>query len=275
MVSKEIKDSKIGVTYYFSGTGNTSYVINSWVSQFKQKNIVIDKQKIEDLLVVKSQKDYDFLIIAYPVYAWYPPNFVIDFLAQLPNVEGKKVILIATCSSQVGSSLSVARKILENKNYEVIGTFFYSMPSNSNYMFNKEVESQEKSNHKIKVADEKIKLDFEFIFSGKKKIIKKNIFLRLLHSFIHWGFSSQLKKPQWVVDKNKCTLCGACQDMCPTKNITVKKMKREVKFSNNCISCTRCYNFCPVKAISYKKINQKSKDKGRYTLLKDYILNQK
>jgi len=274
MSSKEIKDSKLGVAYYFSGTGNTSYVINSWAQLFKQNKIIIDNQKIEDILTVTSQKDYDFLIIAYPVYAWYPPNFVLDFLDQLPNVESKKVVLIATCSSQVGSSLSVARKILEKKNYDVIGTLVYSMPSNANYMFNKDVESKEKMNQKIKFTDEKIKLDFEQIYSGEKKIIKKNIFLRSIHSFIHWGFSKQLNKAQWVVDKNKCTLCGACQEMCPTKNITVKKMKREVKFSNNCVSCTRCYNFCPAKAIVYKKINPKAKDKGRYTLLKEFILNK-
>ncbi|MEI8364655.1 MAG: 4Fe-4S binding protein, partial [archaeon] len=87
----------------------------------------------------------------------------------------------------------------------------------------------------------------------------------------HWGFSKQLKKPQWVVDKEKCILCGTCQEICPTKNIVVKKMKREVKFANNCVSCTRCYNFCPQKAIQYKKVNPKAKDKGRYTRMKEFI----
>ena len=271
MVSKDIKDSKSGIAYYFSGTGNTSYVINSWVNYFKLNKITLDKQKIEDILTVTSQKDYEFFIIGFPVYAWYPPNFVIDFLEQLPNVEKKKVIIIATCGSQVGSSLSVARKILEKKNYDVIGTFTYILPSNASFMFNKDVESSEKIESKVKMATEKIKNDFDLMFSGQRKIIKKNIFLRLIHKFVHWGFSKQLKKAPWVVDKDKCTFCGTCQEICPTKNITVKKMKREVKFSNNCVGCTRCYNFCPAKAIQHKKINPNSKLKNRYTKMKEFV----
>jgi len=271
MVSKEIKDSKSGIAYYFSGTGNTAYVIDFWCNLFKQNKINIEKQKIEDILTVTSQKDYDFLVIGFPVYAWYPPSFVIDFLEQLPSVEKKKVILVGVCAGQSGSSLPVARKILEKKNYDVIGTFAYSMPSNASYMFNKDVDKEEVIENKIKLVTEKINIDFNLILSGQRKIIKRSIFLRSLHSFIHWGFSKQLKKPQWVVDKEKCTLCGTCQEICPTKNITVKKMKREVKFANNCVSCTRCYNFCPQKAIKYKKVNPKVKEKGRYTRMKEYV----
>ncbi len=271
MVSKDIKDLKSGVAYYFSGTGNTSYVINSWCDLFKENQITIEKKKIEDILVVTSQKDYEFLIIGFPVYAWYPPSFVIDFLKQLPSVENKKVIVIGVCAGQSGSSLSVAKKILEKKNYDVIGTFAYSMPSNASYMFNKDVDKPDVIENKIKLVDEKVKLDFDLILSGQRKIINRNLFLRMIHSLIHWGFSKQLRKPQWVVDKDKCILCGTCQEICPTKNIVVKKMKREVKFSNNCVSCTRCYNFCPQKAIQYKKLDPKAKDKGRYTRMKEFI----
>ncbi|MEI8364042.1 MAG: EFR1 family ferrodoxin, partial [archaeon] len=202
MVSKEIKDSKSGIAYYFSGTGNTAYVIDSWCTYFKQNKINIEKQKIEDILTVTSQKDYDFLVIGFPVYAWYPPSFVIDFLEQLPNVEKKKVIIIGVCAGQSGSSLPVARRILEKKNYDIIGTFAYNMPSNASYMFNKDVDKEEVIENRVKLTDEKINIDFNLIFSGQRKISNRNIFLRTLHSSIHWGFSKQLKKPQWVVDKD-------------------------------------------------------------------------
>ncbi|MEM0466021.1 MAG: 4Fe-4S binding protein [Candidatus Thermoplasmatota archaeon] len=50
------------------------------------------------------------------------------------------------------------------------------------------------------------------------------------------------------VDKNKCTACGACKEVCPVEAITIGE-KAEIDEAT-CIDCGTCVDECPVEAIS-------------------------
>lgn len=69
-------------------------------------------------------------------------------------------------------------------------------------------------------------------------------------------------KPQWdvvtpvtldvpVVDAEKCTLCGACQDLCQFKAIAVLP-ETVLTFPELCHSCGGCALVCPAEAISWE-----------------------
>lgn len=51
-----------------------------------------------------------------------------------------------------------------------------------------------------------------------------------------------------VVDKAKCTTCGACAPSCPVEAIKVDD-KADVN-KETCISCGACVSECPVEAIA-------------------------
>jgi len=51
-----------------------------------------------------------------------------------------------------------------------------------------------------------------------------------------------------VVDKDKCTGCGACEDVCPSGAITVNDVA-EVN-AEECTDCEACVDECPTEAIS-------------------------
>ncbi|MFO7710977.1 MAG: ferredoxin family protein [Candidatus Woesearchaeota archaeon] len=51
-----------------------------------------------------------------------------------------------------------------------------------------------------------------------------------------------------TVDKNKCTGCGTCVDVCPMDVFELKE-KAEVKNPDECIGCRACELQCPEKAI--------------------------
>lgn len=53
-----------------------------------------------------------------------------------------------------------------------------------------------------------------------------------------------------VIDKEKCTQCGACIKACPLNAAKGKVENRT--FSADCFSCARCLNVCPVDAIHYR-----------------------
>lgn len=52
------------------------------------------------------------------------------------------------------------------------------------------------------------------------------------------------------IDKEKCTLCTACQKICPTQSIVIDRKNKITKLSNyNCVQCNLCSDACKFKAI--------------------------
>jgi NAD-dependent dihydropyrimidine dehydrogenase PreA subunit len=51
-----------------------------------------------------------------------------------------------------------------------------------------------------------------------------------------------------IVDEEKCTGCGACEEACPVEAIKVKE-KAKVD-EETCIDCGACVDECSVEALS-------------------------
>lgn len=269
----DFKNIKNIAIYYFSGTGNTLFISDLFRKNFSLKSISVDLMSIENIEVVSSQGKYDMLVVSFPVHAFKAPILVEDFVKNLPPTTTKKpILLLASCGGMPGASFSILNKILLKKGYHIASNFYYSMPDNVSFMFSKDLVSEKEIMEKVSSAKEKVEKDFNSLFSGKEVIIKSNIFKKLFSKIVFNFFSKSLKKSKWVVDYNKCIFCEICSKNCPTQNITVKKQKREVKFSDKCIMCTKCYNLCPVNAINYK--SDKTKDFRRYNFFKKEILKK-
>lgn len=60
---------------------------------------------------------------------------------------------------------------------------------------------------------------------------------------------------------DKCTNCGACEPICPTKSITPGAYRFKID-SDTCSDCQYCIAVCPVDAIrAIKGPEKKSADK--------------
>ena len=51
-----------------------------------------------------------------------------------------------------------------------------------------------------------------------------------------------------TIDKEKCTACGACVDVCPVA--AIKLEDKATVNEDECIDCGTCVDECPVEAIS-------------------------
>ena len=52
-----------------------------------------------------------------------------------------------------------------------------------------------------------------------------------------------------IVDKEKCTGCKACVEVCPVEAITINDEKACVN-EDECVDCGACVNECPNETIS-------------------------
>lgn len=52
-----------------------------------------------------------------------------------------------------------------------------------------------------------------------------------------------------IIDKSKCTGCGACVDECPSEAIAIQDDKAAVDV-DACVDCGVCVDACPEEAIS-------------------------
>lgn len=52
----------------------------------------------------------------------------------------------------------------------------------------------------------------------------------------------------YVIDKETCISCGACEGTCPVSAISAADVAYEI--SDACVDCGACTSSCPVEAIS-------------------------
>lgn len=79
--------------------------------------------------------------------------------------------------------------------------------------------------------------------------IRTGVFLKgcPLHCLWCANPESQLTHPQIFWDARKCTLCGACIDVCPAKALSRKDSGIQID-AQKCDGCGRCADICPAAA---------------------------
>ncbi|MBW1996482.1 MAG: ferredoxin family protein [Deltaproteobacteria bacterium] len=55
-----------------------------------------------------------------------------------------------------------------------------------------------------------------------------------------------------VIDRELCTGCGTCEDICPGDIIRMNGDEPEVAYPEECFHCGACFLDCPEEAISYR-----------------------
>jgi ferredoxin len=61
-----------------------------------------------------------------------------------------------------------------------------------------------------------------------------------------------MKKTDWLpkINRKRCTGCGDCIEICPTKALGQVDGKAQLVDADACTYCTVCEDVCPVNAIA-------------------------
>lgn len=238
--------------FYFSGTGNTERVVQTWIAAAKAEDIEAEAFRIEDRNTC-SPEEYDRIGIAYPIHAFNAPQIVLDFAQALPVFDGQKEFYLIMVSGEPlrlnDSSDQKLKKILKKKNAAVKSHWHYIMPYNMIFRHTEQRALQMK-----KTMEELVPLDVKQYFrEGKTNSLRPlkgtgilTAAFRIEHLFSH------INGKHFRVT-TKCIQCMQCVQNCPVGNI--EYLDGAFHFRENCILCMRCSFCCPMDAIRIGLLN--------------------
>lgn len=247
--------------FYFTGTGNSLQAAKSIAEHNNGKLVSIASAINSDVDCYEYDlEDKEIIGFVFPIYAWAPPQMVMQFIERLnlKNYNNNYVFAVATCGDNIGNTMKILDTSLKKKNMKIHSGFSIKMPNN--YVILGDVDSKEVETQKLLTADETLKHINNVIEEKKKDIfeIEKGSMPWVLTSVINPLFNKKAIDTKKFYANESCTCCGICEKACNCKNI---KVIEKPVWGDNCTQCLGCLHLCPTKAIQYGKGTEK---KGRY-----------
>lgn len=246
---------KIGI-FYFSGTGNTEYMVRLLSADFQSSGAEVKTRRIEDFRkdrIAPAIDDFDLIGICHPILGFDCPTMLYDFARSLPDGEGKPLFFLKTGGDfhrvNNGSSKSMIR-VLRGKGYDPFHDDIVAMPSNWLLAYDDRL-----ARHLIELARMKIKASAAAILVRERKSLPIGFFFRWSMKAIGLLEDKVGAKQfgKYLFSTESCTLCGLCERNCPVGNII--KGQDGMAFGKGCTWCMRCIYSCPKGAIKNKYLD--------------------
>ncbi len=262
------------VTFFFSGTGNTWWVVKEFTDiaskngynaeMFSIENDQIKNPSILSELLEKS----DAIGFAYPIYGANIPPIMREFITEVKRIsdnlnklDQKYCYIITTIGYVNGygpfkiknTLRSIGLKLKAHINIRLTNNI--STPGlKINPVSSKKLEKRKKKGTK--------KLNK---FFGKN--IKEKKYIRGIGPWLIPGMlirrrtapKMKVSYQRFSINLDTCNNCNICINNCPSNSII--EVDNKIIFKKGCTACFRCYNFCPTHSILY---NGKFADPGVY-----------
>lgn len=254
-------DGKVAILY-FSGTGNTAFVVKEIEKNFAKNDISYITFNMEafDETQIEALESADVLFFGYPVHGSMAPMIVWEFVRKYAShFEGKKGLVFCTQWFFSGDGGAYMARILKKCDVDVLAIEHFKMNNNiSDFPLFGVKNGSENSKMLTRVTQEIELFVLDFI-NGKYVKIGNSFGSMLLGAFQRIPFSKWEQKlsKNVRIDTEKCTLCNLCVEQCPTKNLFNEGAA--IEQNGKCTLCYRCVNQCPVAAISIMGKNKPNK----------------
>lgn len=263
------------MVFYFSGTGNSTFVATTIANFLSLKLSFIPETPPEELLLPIER-----VVLVFPVYSWGVPPLVSKFVSEVPKEYWQRmkdlnlsVDCVMTCGDEVALAPEMITEDFKKAGTELNSIWSVIMPNNYVLLPGFDVDSKELEAQKLKECEGRILEIAQYLNRGDHRIdvtrgkwpwLKSKLIFPL---FKKWGIFPK----KWHYT-DACIGCGKCSKICPMLNVTMED--KHPKWGMRCCSCLGCYHVCPVHAVEYGK---ETKKKGQYLfpLLKDGRLNRR
>lgn len=250
------------MVFYFSGTGNSTYVATTLSNLLGLELKFIPETDSREL-------PYPFkrVLLVFPVYSWGVPPLVSKFISEVnPEfwngviAQGLPVDCVMTCGDEVALAPEMIKRDFKKVGIELNSIWSVTMPNNYVLLPGFDIDSKTVENEKLKNCESRILEISQFLNREDKMedVVRGNLaWLKsklIFPLFKRWGIFPN----KWCYTPS-CISCGKCSAICPMLNVTM--VEGHPKWGKNCCSCLGCYHVCPVHAVEYGKETQK---KGQY-----------
>ncbi len=237
--------------YYFSATGNSK-----WVAEELAKGTGDLAVSITEVMKSKQLpppiKSGETLGLVFPVFAFAPPRFVIDFVRKLHVADDAFVYTVCTMGGAAGGTFRYLEKFIKlNSCYAI------KMPSN--YIVMSGREPADKIKEKLAKAELMLPAICESVKAKKAELKARNSFVSFLLTEAVATLFNKFASDKAFRSTDRCTNCGLCAKLCPLDNITLENGRP--RWHGNCMHCMACIQNCPAAAIDY---GNRTRDRERY-----------
>ena len=263
-------------TFYFSGTGNTKWVVEQLNCIVKEgghqaKAYAIDHfNQISKVDLIKIITKSTYIGLAHPIYgARVPPimkefvNLLMDIITS-EEISVKPLYIINTFGYVNAFGPIAARKLLRSDCFNLKAYVNIRLCNNISTISCKTAPiTDEQLRIRKQNAIGELRSFVKDILFSKKHI--KGIGLYLLPGILIRKKSLKCIENHYKelsVQTSTCNRCMLCVQKCPANCISFSNEK--FTFSNKCTACMRCYNFCPTASILINSVFTDPQEYLRY-----------
>ena len=243
-----------GLIVYFSQGGTTARVAESIAAGLRKEGYEIDLCNMKDKRP-PDLSEYELFGIGYPVYYFRPPFNVTDYVNSLPDLAGLQAFVFVLHGTYQGDASNPIRRTLTRKGAREVGYFhclgadFYLSYLKEGYLFSPDHPTKEEL-----ARAEAFGHQVAGYAVGKPYILHEKeppppMVYHLERFLMSRWLVRQMYSRQFRVDAEKCTGCGLCIKLCPTRNIT-DRASGHPAWGRDCLLCLTCEMKCPEDAIT-------------------------
>lgn len=192
----------------------------------------------------------DCLFVGSPVYRDLAVPPVMEFLEKLPKVDGCCAVPFVTWGGAFsGIALWQMGQTLEKKGFQLVGGAKILAVHSMMWSHGTPVGQGHPDSEDDKLVRDMTQEIYTRLIQGKLEPLPLE---RLDYNPQPHTLEAKKKVGQpWLiipksVEKDRCTLCGTCEDECPVDAITLDEYPQ---FANTCFDCFNCIRLCPEEAI--------------------------
>ena len=236
------------VLHFFSGTGNTARAVGIVAARLEAAGWEVARQAIAAGAEPPAEIP-DLTVVAFPIWAWAAPHFVLEYVWRLPKGQGARAAVLATCGGFGAQGVGEMECSLRKRGYAVVASGEAVYPDNWLLAVNPPAGADLES--ALAEGDAAVRSLADGIAAGRPDRFRCG----WGHVLWSWPIARLFRRfgrrfmGKFFVADDRCTSCGLCARTCPVRAIHMEGGPARPRWGANCAGCYRCINLCPAQAI--------------------------